>query len=867
MTKQTIYLKDYRVPEFQIQHVDLKIELEEEYTTVTGTLKLTSIKGGIELQLDAQNLEIDTVMVDNCILDKEEYNYDGTKLQLLKIPEQPFELQTVSRIQPQNNTSLMGLYKSNGMFCSQCEAEGFRKITPFIDRPDVLCTFTTQIIGDKTSYPVLLSNGNPVESGEVGENKHYIIWNDPIPKPCYLFALVAGDLACIEDNFTTMSGRLVDIRFYVEAKDLDKCEHAISSLKRAMKWDEEVYGREYDLDIFMVVAVDDFNMGAMENKGLNIFNTSAVLANPEVTTDARFQWIEAVVAHEYFHNWTGNRVTCRDWFQLSLKEGFTVFRDSQFSADMNSPAVKRVEDIKMLINHQFAEDASPLAHPVQPDSYAEINNFYTLTVYEKGAEVVRMIQQILGGTLFRKGSDLYFDRHDGKAVTIEDFVKAMADVSNIDFSQFMNWYKIAGTPELKVSHQYHANDERLTLYFEQYNRFSERPYWIPVNLALITPDGNVGNQDRIDIINNTQVIEFKNIKQKPYISLLRGLSAPVKLETDFDNQHLLGLMQYDNDGYNQWNSSQTLAISWLKNAQNSIQNGEDVPIDYDYINALKTILTNDNMDMSMQALMLQLPTESYMADISEVIDTQTIHLARNAVRRCIAENLSELFRTIYVNKHISKPYRPDAKQIAQRSLVNICLSYWLASGDKKALEATKAQFDNADNMTNRSTALSLLVCSDGADIAGTVANQYAQEALKGFYRKLKHENLAITTWLSIQAQSAHDSTLNNVRKLLKHESFSITNPNKVRALIGSFAQNQYCFNHTSGSGYEFLTEQIVILNQINPQLASRLASAFSKWQRFPDAQKQLMKNQLIKIQQEDLSPDVAETISKLLGSG
>ena len=765
--------------------------------------------------------------------------------------------------------------------------KAFRKIVPYLDRPDVLSQFRTKIIADKQRYPILLSNGNKIQEGDLEDGRHFVVWDDPFLKPSYLFAMVAGDLSVVEDTFVTCSGRSVALEIYVEAKDINKCQHAMLSLKNAMRWDEQTYGREYDLDIFMIVAVDDFNMGAMENKGLNIFNTSAVLADPLITTDARYQLIEAIVGHEYFHNWSGNRVTCRDWFQLSLKEGFTVFRDSQFTADMTSETVKRIDDVKILRSYQFPEDASPLAHPVQPDSYLEINNFYTLTVYEKGAEVVRMMHNLLGTALFRKGSDLYFDRFDGQAVTIEDFVDCMREVStatmltDVEFLQFMRWYKQPGTPELEATHHYDTESQSLTLTLTQGNKAIHNniePYLIPVKTAVFTMQGepialtcsaeNVitkGHEQVVKLSKRQQTLRFENIKEAPFISLLRDFSAPVKLQSDFSKEQLLAQMQYDNDGFNRWDASQTLALQWLNVLQKQSLNKEQLINDNKFVESIARCLDDESIDSALLAQMLSLPSENYLAELSEIIHVDALCASRDFARQQIAKRYTQQFKTIYFKNHFVEDYKPVGAQVAQRSLKNICLSYWLLSGDEEALEQVNQQFISAQNMTDYAAAFNLLINAESSTAIGSRAHLYRETATQNFYKQWQHENLAINQWLSIQAQSSHVDTLEKVKKLLGHPSFTMSNPNKVRALIGGFASNMRCFHDSQGAGYQFLTDQVIALNSTNPQVAARLVSPLMQWQKFPEKQSKLMKDNLQRIAALDnLSSDLREMVGKIL---
>jgi len=723
-----------------------------------------------------------------------------------------------------------------------------------------------------------LSNGNPTGSGPAEDGRHWATWEDPFKKPAYLFALVAGDLWCVEDNFTRQSGRDVMLRIYVEPENLDKCDHAMVSLKKSMRWDEEVYGREYDLDIFMIVAVNDFNMGAMENKGLNIFNSSCVLARAETATDAAHQRVEGVVAHEYFHNWSGNRVTCRDWFQLSLKEGFTVFRDAEFSADMNSRTVKRIEDVAYLRTHQFAEDAGPMAHPVRPDSFIEISNFYTLTVYEKGAEVVRMVRTLLGNEGFRKGSDLYFERHDGQAVTTDDFIKAMEDANGVDFTQFKRWYSQAGTPRLEVSEAYDAAAQTYSLAFRQScpqtpDKAEKLPFVIPVELGLLDAEGNdlplrlagepaAGGTSRVlSVTEGEQTFTFEGIQAKPLPSLLRGFSAPVKLSFPYNRDQLMFLMQHDSDGFNRWEAGQQLSVQVLQELIGQHQRGEALKLDQRLITALGTVLGNESLDAAMVAEMLSLPGEAYLTEISQVADVDAIHAAREFARQQIAAQLFDaLWARYQANREVSRStaYVASAEHFARRSLQNIALSYLMQSGKPQVLEATLEQFDQCDNMTERLTALAVLVNSP--------FEAERAKALEAFAEHFKDNPLVMDQWFSVQAASALPGGLARVKALMQHPAFTLKNPNKVRALVGAFAgQNLVNFHAADGSGYRFLADLVIELNALNPQIASRQLAPLTRWRKYDAARQALMKGELERILASgELSSDVYEVVSKSL---
>ena len=870
---QTIYLKDYQVSPFLVDTTDLLFDLGDEQTRVTTKMAVrrnpdSSDKTGA-LELNSKgDVQLQWIAVDGQRLDSNAYSLSDNLLSLPDLPDSCV-VSTEVLIQPQLNTSMMGLYRSRTMYCTQCEAEGFRRITYFPDRPDIMSVFTVKIVADKARYPVLLSNGNAIERADLDAGRHTVTWHDPFKKPSHLFALVAGTLSVVEDTFTTMSGREIPLQIFVEEKDLDKCDHAMLSLKNSMGWDEEVYGREYDLDIFMIVAVDDFNMGAMENKGLNIFNTSAVLANPKTTTDASFLRVEGIVAHEYFHNWSGNRVNLRDWFQLSLKEGFTVFRDCQFSADMNSPTVKRIEDVSYLRTHQFAEDGGPMAHQVQPDSYMEINNFYTLTVYEKGAEIVRMYHSLLGAETYRKATDLYFDRHDGQAVTIEEFVSAMEDASGRDLTQFRRWYKQAGTPVVRVRSEYDAAANTYTLDFQQScpatpGQSEKLPLVIPVKLGLVGADGvdmqlNAAGQTEtvFEITEASQQLVIENIKQEPVPSLLRGFSAPVKLDYDYSPEQLAHLMANDSDGFNRWDACQTLCLAVLTQLIDDSKHDRPMIVDGELVEAFKALLTDTSLDPAMVALMLHLPSESLLHEEAETIYVDAIHDARLFMRTALAGCLMDELQVVYQQNITDQAYKPNVEQMGSRSLKNAALGYLMLVGT--GIELAWAQFQNADNMTDQAAALSALVnCPEASD--------YASQALNLFEQKFRDEALVMNLWLQIQATNTQANGLQRVIELMDHKAFTMTNPNKIRSLIGAFASaNHVNFHSQDGSGYRFLTEQILALNTVNPQVAARLVTPLTKWKKFPEPNRQLMQNALQDIAKEpNLVKDLQEIVSKSL---
>ena len=881
---KTVYLKDYRVPDFLIDETELDVRLFEDHAVVYARLALrrnpASTQPAAPLVLDGRQLELMELRCDGQALAPEAYEVDDDQLRIATVPE-TFTLNTVVRIRPQDNTSLEGLYKSRVMFCTQCEAEGFRKITYYLDRPDVLSTFTTRIEAERARYPVLLSNGNPIDSGDAGEGRHYAVWQDPFKKPSYLFALVAGDLQDQRGHFTTSSGRDIELCIYVEAKDLDKCEFAMGALKRAMRWDEEVYGREYDLDIFMIVAVDDFNMGAMENKGLNIFNSSCVLANPAVTTDMAFQRIESIVAHEYFHNWSGNRVTCRDWFQLSLKEGFTVFRDSEFSADMGSRAVNRIEDVGLLRTIQFAEDSGPMAHSVRPESYMEISNFYTVTIYEKGAEVVRMIRNLLGPETFRKGTDLYFARFDGMAVTTEDFVRTMEEVSGLDLQQFRRWYSQAGTPQLAVSREYDAKDRRYALTVRQHcpptpRQPHKEPFFIPLTVGLLDSKGgelplrlsadDVAETSKVlRVTGAEQTFVFIDVPEQPVPALLRGFSAPVKLTMDYTIDELTFLMSHDSDGFVRWEAAQQLGLQVIHAGIAARAAGQAVSVDprlaRAYRNVLQSSSVDPTLDKAMLANLLLLPSEAYISELAAVIDVDAIHEVRETVRRALARELSADFAAVYAANQPEGPYDYTAEQVARRALKNTVLNYLMTLEDEQWFEAARHQYAQADNMTDALAGLRALVNNP------CPAAQVRTDALLAdFYAKWRHETLVVEQWLSLQSAAPVAGNLARVQALIEHEAFDLRNPNKVRSVIGAFCNaNAVGFHQLNGEGYRFLGDYVILLNRSNPQIAARQLTPLTRWRKYGPERQALMQAQLRRIQAEkELSRDVYEVVTKSL---
>ncbi len=871
---ETIYLKDYRPPEYLIDRVDLNIVLDEEVTRVIATLNIRRNPGSesdpAAIRLDGEGLESVYIELNGVRLGVDEYEIDGEGVTIHRVPDQ-FELKSEVLIYPQNNTALEGLYRSGAMYCTQCEAEGFRKITWFLDRPDVMSVFTTTIVADKDRYPVLLSNGNQVGQTDLYGNLHSATWHDPFPKPCYLFALVAGDLLHIHDSYTTASGREVELYIYVEPENIDKCDHAMQSLRHAMRWDEQNYGREYDLDIFMIVAVNDFNMGAMENKGLNIFNSKYVLARPDTATDSDFQGIEGVIAHEYFHNWTGNRITCRDWFQLSLKEGLTVFRDQEFSSDMGSRGVKRIEDVRILRSHQFAEDASPMAHPVRPESYMEINNFYTITVYEKGAEVVRMQHNLLGPEMYRKGTDLYFQRHDGQAVTTDDFVRCMEDASGRDLGQFRLWYSQSGTPELRCSGEYSRSENSYTLTIEQScpdtpGQSDKQPLHIPFAMGLLAPDGTdvplrlageppVSEQADmvLEITGSRQEFRFLDVGGRPVPSLLRGFSAPVKVSFDYTEDDLIFLMSHDSDGFNRWDAAQLISQKILLNMV--ADPGFVVP--QGFVDAFAQVLADRESDQALLAEIMTLPGESYLGDQMDVVDVDAIHRARESLKRHLATELRDDLLRAYHDNREQGTYDLSSAAIGRRGLRNLALDYLMQLQDADVTSLCIEQYQAQHNMTDVVAALGLIAHSDAPQ---------REDLLADFYRRWQSDQLVLDKWFAIQAMSKRSDTLDRVKGLLQHPAFNIRNPNKVRSLIGTFCgANQHNFHARDGSGYALLGDAVKQLDPMNPQIAARLLRMLSRWRRF-DSERQIhMQRQLQEIANiKGISNDVYEVASRSL---
>ncbi|MFI0471545.1 aminopeptidase N [Halomonas sp. HMF6819] len=871
---QPVYLSDYQPPDYSVTHTELTFDLDPAATRVKARLFIERSATAAEsapLVLDGEHLKLISLSLDDRALAPDDYALTDETLTIAQVPAR-FCLQSEVEIDPQSNTALEGLYQSSGMYCTQCEAQGFRRITFYPDRPDVMATFKVTVIGDETREPVLLANGNPVEKGQREGGRHFAVWEDPHPKPCYLFALVAGDLHKVSDTFTTLSGREVALEIWVEEENLNKTEHAMASLKRAMAWDEQAYGREYDLDLFMIVAVNDFNMGAMENKGLNIFNSAAVLTHPDTATDATFQTVESIVAHEYFHNWSGNRVTCRDWFQLSLKEGFTVFRDQCFSADTNSAPVKRIQDVSFFRTAQFAEDAGPTAHPVRPDHYIEITNFYTLTIYEKGAEVVRMLCNLIGEEAFRQGSDLYFERFDGQAATIEDFVGCMAEVSGQDLSQFMRWYGQAGTPEIDAFGEYDYVHGEYHLTLRQRTpatpgQTDKQPLHIPVLMGLVgtksgqdltlTLEGeSLGKQGVVHLTEDEQTFVFEHVAEAPVPSLLRNFSAPVTLHYPYSREDLAFLLTHDSDGFNRWDAGQRLSMLALDDLIAAHRNGVEKVMDTRVVEAFRALLTEEQNDKAVLAEMLTLPTEAYIAEQQRIVDVDAIHNAREFMRQSLALALRDEFIATYEANTQDEPYAPTPEQIATRSLKNVALAYLMSIEDEKGVKLCQAQFEAGLNMTDVRQALTLLVHSDRDDLA--------TPALKAFGEQWAHDSLVMDQWFTVQVTRPQPDVLDRVRYLMDHPAFSIKNPNKVRALIGAFTQNRINFHRLDGQGYRLLADVVIELNRLNPEIAARLITPLTRWQRFDEPRKVLMRDELKRISREPLSSNVFEVVEKAL---
>ena len=885
-TPQTIYRKDYTPPGFLVETVEMGFDLDPEATRVATrmTLKRNPDSSAKGLVLYGEAIELVALRMNGKELTRRAYTLSHGVLEIFRAPDDvALEIETL--LKPIDNTSLMGLYVSNGNFFTQCEAEGFRKITFFPDRPDVMATYKVMLRADKEKYPVLLSNGNLIEEGDLGDGRHYALWEDPFKKPSYLFALVAGQLVCQEETVALPSGREVLLQVWVEEGNLDKTQHAMDSLKNSIGWDIQRYGLELDLDRFMIVAVGDFNMGAMENKGLNIFNTKFVLANPRIATDVDYANIESVVGHEYFHNWTGNRVTCRDWFQLSLKEGLTVFRDQEFSADMigtdSGRAVKRIDDVRVLRQSQFPEDAGPMAHPVRPDSYVEINNFYTVTIYEKGSEVVRMYQTLLGREGFRKGMDLYFQRHDGHAVTCDDFRAAMADANGRDLKQFERWYSQAGTPRVFVETHYDEGAQTYEMRFRQScsitpGQPNKQPFHIPIKMGLLNSgghdmplhvdgmhiDGEPPTTLVLELTQEHQTFEFSHVLERPVPSVLRDFSAPVILDIDYTDAELAFLMANDSDAFNRWEAGQRLAMRRMLQLVDTLQQGgtpEENALDIDTIaHSFRATLADEDLDPAFREVALTLPSEIVVAEQLAVIDPHAVHAVRRALRRRIAADLLTDLGVAYQANRTPGTYSPDAASAGRRGLKNLALSYLLELDTADTHALAQSQYRSANNMTDRMAALSALVNSTA---------ESKDDALAHFYTEFEQEALVIDKWFSLQAMSRHTDVA-KVQELMQHPAFTLKNPNRARSLIFSFCNgNPSQFHAVDGSGYEFWADQVIALNTINPQVAARLARMLDRWRKFHPALQERMRVALERVAgTKGLSKDVLEVVTKALAN-
>lgn len=875
-TPPTIRLKDYKPSDYLIDHVSLDVDLQPTATSVVSVLKMrpnpASKLVNAPLKLDGEALELKSVAINGENIGDNRYTVSENQLVIDDLPEGQFELTIETQCNPDANTALSGLYRSNGVYCTQCEAEGFRRITYFLDRPDVLATYQVRVEADRGSVPVLLANGNPVETGKLAGERHFAVWQDPWPKPAYLFALVAGDLACVTDHFTTMSDREVELRIYVEQGKQDRCDWAMDSLKASMRWDETAFGLEYDLDIFMIVAVSDFNMGAMENKGLNVFNDKYILARPDTATDQDYVNIEAIIAHEYFHNWTGNRITCRDWFQLCLKEGLTVFRDQEFTSDMRSRAVKRIQDVRTLRSHQFPEDAGPLAHPVRPQSYIEINNFYTATVYEKGAEVVRMFKTLLGAENFAKALNTYFDRHDGDAATVEDFATCMEEASGRDLAQFFNWYNHAGTPSVKARLDWDKAAATATLEVTQSLSptpgQSEKPdMHIPLATGLIGPDGTdmemvLDDGKRVDdgileLRSARQSWTFTGITDRPVLSINRGFSAPVNLTARQRDDELLFLMANDRDAFNRWEAGQTLSRSIIMSAMQAIRDGDEPDAIDDYAGSLASILKTRQLEPAFKAQMLALPGEADIANmLGRNVDPDLIQTARDHVRMTTGARLADQLEGLAADLP-QGDYTASAEAAGQRSLAYAALSLLAAAKPAETAATALTRFNSARHMSDMMGPLNILA---GLDVTER------DQALSAFHEKFSDDHLIVDKWFSLHAMRTGPGAAAHVHQLMQHVDFSINRPNRVRALIGTFAgMNQTGFNSSNGEGYELVAEVVMTLDERNPQVAARIVSAFRSYQLMDAPRQDKARAALGAIRdKQDLSADTLEMVSRML---
>ena len=866
------YRRDYKPSDFIIPEIFLAVDLDDTDTRIESSMHIVrqeSSPASSPLVLDGNHLELENIFINGTLLDPSEYDKNELCL-IIKKPPSDFELKIVTRLNPSGNKALEGLYKSGSVFCTQCEPQGFRRITYFIDRPDIMSRYSVRITADRKQCPVLLSNGNLRDKGRLKKGRHWTLWEDPFPKPGYLFALVAGKPGMIRDSFKTRSGRRISLRIFCDPGNEVRCFHAMESLKKAMKWDEERFGLECDLDDYSVVAVDSFNAGAMENKGLNIFNSHYVLADPETATDSDFENIEAVIGHEYFHNWTGNRVTCRDWFQLTLKEGLTVFRDQEFTSDLHSRAVKRIEDARHLRAVQFVEDAGPMSHPIRPESYLEISNFYTSTVYEKGAEVIRMIHTLLGEDLFQKGMKRYIELFDGQAVTCEDFIRSMEEAGGCDLSVFRLWYQQSGTPVIRISDSYNKDKQELHVKLEQSlpetpGKTGNNSMHIPLALGCLDSNGNdmalTSAGDKTVILNlkekNAHFV-FNNIIEKPVLSVNRGFSAPVRIETGHSLEDLLFLFANDNDPFSAWDAGQTVCRHYLKSIIEDITSGKQVSISQDFIDGYGRILGNDSIDAAFRSLMLELPQESVIAQDYNPVDFNAIHHARNIIRKTLGLVFQDDFTGLYQRSMSRKSYSYNAADCGKRSLSGLCLSYLCETADGTALDLCYNHFKKSDNMTDVSNSLWAL---------NNTSTWHREQAMDEFYHRWKSNRLVMIKWLSLQSTSRVTGTPENIRHLEKNQVYDPSVPNLVRSLIGGFCTNYIHFHALDGSGYHFISEKIIELDQVNPHIASALAGSFRMFPRVNGKRKELMDNELRRIiNHKGLSRNTFEVVIKTIDS-
>lgn len=871
MKQEKIYLRDYKAPSFSVESINLDFNLNEDFCRVVAKSNITK-KEAAELRLNGEDLKLVSIKINDKLLTSQDYQITGEELIIPQVPDK-FVLEIETELEPHKNTSLEGLYKSNGIFCTQCEAQGFRKITYFFDRPDIMTSYSVTIEADKKKYPVLLSNGDRIKIDDLGNGRHKAFWKDPHKKPCYLFALVAGDLGVIRDNFVTKSGRKVNLEVYAAHGKQERCWHAMDSLKKSMKWDEDTFNLEYDLNDYMIVAIDDFNAGAMENKGLNVFNSRLVLADSNSATDVDFHAIESVVAHEYFHNWTGNRVTLRDWFQLSLKEGLTVFRDQEFSADMTDRGVQRIEDVDALRVGQFAEDAGPNAHPVRPESCMAVDNFFTMTIYEKGSEVIRMMQTIVGRKGFRKGMDEYFKRHDGQAVTTDDFAAAISEPNGKDFTQFKRWYHQSGTPVVNVTENYDAAKGEYHLTLEQHcpptpNQPTKEPFHLPLMMGLLDKNGeelkldcdkietNSDGKHLIELKEAKETYVFKGLKERPVLSILRQFSAPVNLKWQATQDDLYFLMEKDTDSFNRREMAQKIGLGVLRQLITQARNKKELVIDQRYLAAMSAIIRDEKMDHGFKAKMLQLPSHSVLAQEEAVLDTESFHTARTTLKKAIAKENRQQLLEIYQKFHGVEPKSRDTKAFGHRSLKNSALSYLAELHDPELLEVVNNQYWGAQNMTDRMTAMMILADSESV---------HREKALHNFYEEWKNDAVVMNKWFTAQATTSRKQTLEDVKTLTKHPAFNITNPNNVYSLLRAFGANLVRFHDPKTDAYEFYADKIIEVDGKNPQVAARLCSAFNFVQKLEPTMKEKALKQIRRmVSIEALSKNSRELLQSAL---